>query len=329
MTDRRRSTRAKLLALVLSCIVSLLAVEVGFRLFTKEPWWARIRQEQKPRLGHSVPNVGLRSRDDPSPPAKSPGTYRVMFLGDSFTYGAGVRDAKKVFVHSVQRRLNASLPRGEIERFETFNGGIPGSLTNQWMQLYEKVAPAYDPDMVLAVFFLRDGAGREVASVGLIRGIEEGMNQLVKESFLYRHSYLVRFFRDRHELQQLSDRYLGILRRAYLGEPGQTEEWQRAQANLLSLRDRAKREGRRFAMVIFPVLLQLDESYPLRGIIDVLEKFCRANEIPVLSLLPRYMGMDAPSLWVSQFNQHPNERGHEIAADGILEFVEKLLDSDR
>ena len=91
----------------------------------------------------------------------------------------------------------------------------------------------------------------------------------------------------------------------------------------------AEREGRRFAMVIFPILLQLNESYPLNDVVDTLEQFCAQNGIPVRSLLPRFTGMDAPSLWVSKYDQHPNVRAHAVATDGIVEFVEELLARDR
>jgi hypothetical protein len=36
-------------------------------------------------------------------------------------------------------------------------------------------------------------------------------------------------------------------------------------------------------------------------------------------------GKNAADLWVSPANQHPNARGHEIAANSILPFLGQLL----
>jgi hypothetical protein len=43
------------------------------------------------------------------------------------------------------------------------------------------------------------------------------------------------------------------------------------------------------------------------------------------SLLSTYLGRDAPSLWVSTFNQHPNEHGHALAAESIYGFLEPII----
>lgn len=331
--DGRRSVlyRSRLAKLLLLCFSSLLTVtcfEIGFRLVPNTPWWERIVEEQKPPPRSDLPkNIRIIVRHDPFPRPKVPGAYRILFLGDSFTVGSGVRDRSKIFVRLVEQHLNATKPAPGIDRFDVFNGGIGGSLTHHWVELFEQVSSKYDldADLVVAVFFMRDGAGQEATSRGLIRGIEEGMNSLKEESLLYRHSHMYRYFRNRRQLRILSDRYLGILRRSYFGETHETTEWQRAQENLLWLRDETERQGGRFAMVIFPVLIQLNENYPLADVDEVLAQFCRSNGIPVTSLLPDFLNRDAPSLWVSLYNQHPNEEGHAIAAAGISRFLEELI----
>jgi hypothetical protein len=44
--------------------------------------------------------------------------------------------------------------------------------------------------------------------------------------------------------------------------------------------------------------------------------------VPVVDLLPSFLGLDDRSLWVHQTNQHPNETGHAIAAREIFDFLE-------
>ncbi|MFH0946953.1 MAG: SGNH/GDSL hydrolase family protein [Planctomycetota bacterium] len=311
-----------------SVLIACLLLEAGFRLIRTEPWYERVAQAQKRAEGVRYPVGDLASiqlRKMPPRTPKAPGTYRILFLGDSFTYGSGVEDGSKVFVDLVAQRLNSGAKRPGIRKYETFNGGMPGSMTRHWVQLLKKMANSFQPDMVVGVFFLRDGADPEITSVHLVREIEEGMNRLAERSLLYRYSHMYRFFRQRSEFKTVSREYLDAIQRAYVGAPEQTREWQLARENLLWIRQQALLSGSRFAMIVFPVLLDLDEDYPLRGVCDILQRFCELNEIPVLSLLPAFMNRDASELWVSLYDQHPNEEGHAIAAEAVLPFLESLL----
>ena len=71
---------------------------------------------------------------------------------------------------------------------------------------------------------------------------------------------------------------------------------------------------------MFPVLAGLDDDYPFTDICDLLLEFAAREQMPSLSLLPAFSGRHGPDLWVSPFDQHPNETAHAIAADAILAF---------
>jgi hypothetical protein len=38
-----------------------------------------------------------------------------------------------------------------------------------------------------------------------------------------------------------------------------------------------------------------------------------------------FIGQDAPSLWVSPTDQHPNEKGHAVAADILFPYVRDIV----
>jgi hypothetical protein len=329
---RKRCSPARRLGLRLaiagaSVAAGLALVEVAFRVTRGTPWYERVAQEQghpdwvfQTIAGSEIP---LRQPLEDKP--KDIDTYSVLFLGDSVTYGQGITDPSRVFVSLVADRLRAARPVPGVARYQVFNGGIPGSLTQHWCQLFSDTSDRLRPDLVVCVFFLRDGVAG-VSSVGQINDIRQGMADLAAgDSWLFRYSYTYRYFRERRELAELSRRYLGKLRDGYLGGPDQIQEWSLAQKNLLSLRRQTLRRGGRFALVIFPVLFQLDEDYPLKDVCDEIERFCRNQDIPVLSLLPTFMNKNAPSLWVSPFDPHPNERGHALAAEAIDGFLERLI----
>jgi hypothetical protein len=308
----------RLVAVSVSLLVTAVIVEIGFRVTAREPWYERLEEEQHDAfvVKQSVGEERFRLREALDRPPKEPGSYRILFLGDSFTYGAGVEDASRIFPSLVVAKLNEG-----GSRYELFNGGIPGSRTPAWVKLFQAAVGPYEPDLVVTVFFLRDGTRGVGGSRGAIRKIGKRMAELSEESWLFRHSRTYRYFRERRAQQELSREYLKAMHDGYLGEPEQTAEWERAQANLLAIRDEAEGRGAKFALVVFPVLFALGPDYPLEDVCLEIERFADEQGIPVLSLLPAFRGRHAPSLWVSPLDQHPNEQAHALAAEAITEFI--------
>lgn len=331
-SSKIRLARAALL--LASLAVAALLAEVVLRATWTVPWWEQLRAEQTGAIEGVHPErnkpttwpVGehqLPLRQEPTAEPKPPGTHRTLFLGDSFTYGLAI-DPPDTFVGRIEHALNERPPLPGVARYEVWNGGIPGSLTTAWRALLAEFGEAYQPDLVVAVFFLRDGVAG-VTTMGQIDAIRDEMQRLTRESFLFRHSYLHRYLRSRAEQRALSDRYLGQLRAGYLGSDAEQAEWWNARSQLLWLRKESRKLGAGFALVIFPMLYGLDDDYPLADVVDAIEDFAVEKHIPVFSLLPAFQGQDAARLWLSPFDQHPNRAGHAIAADALLPFLEDRI----
>lgn len=305
-----------------SLLLTAVLGEIGFRLAASEPWYLELEAEQAEAVpSQSIGGQHFGTRPAPKPSAKQPGSYRILFLGDSFTYGSGIADVARIFPSLVVARLNELGARPAGRKYELFNGGIPGSLTDRWVRLFQAAVEPLEPDLVVAVFFLRDGTKGVGGSGDLIREIGAEMAALSRTSWFFRSSHAYRFFRERSAQRELSRRYLGGMREAYLGAPEQTGEWRNAQANLRTIRDEIERRGGEFALVVFPVLFELGADYPLAGVCEEIERFARQHGIRVHSLLPAFLGRDASTLWVSPLDQHPNEVAHALAADSITEFL--------
>jgi hypothetical protein len=71
----------------------------------------------------------------------------------------------------------------------------------------------------------------------------------------------------------------------------------------------------------------LDDECPLHPIHEKVRKASESVDIPYLDLIPAFEGYDYADLWVHGSDQHPNEIGHEIAAEAMANFLidEKLL----
>lgn len=317
---------ASALALVLaSLLVTFSVAELVARWLYQEPWTHALvgaTAQSEVRFPDQHGPHGL--RDDAYAEPAAPGVARILLLGDSFTYGSGVARRDATFPELLEASLPGVVPFGAVE---VLNGGVPGSLTGEWVALYDRVATSFDPDLVLAVFFLRDGTLTHTMG-GFFDPIRKKITLRNAGSALYQTSYLFRTFRDRADNRTIGESYGRAIQHSYLGSVEETAEWQRAQANLVALRDRARAAGSAFGLVIFPILVALDDSYPFRDVIHAIETFGTREEIATLSILPAFIGHDASSLWVSQIDQHPNEAGHAIAAAAISAFASRFLNDD-
>ncbi len=327
-TVRAGSPRRKLrtpLALLLGVLCAVSVLEIVARLCHEAPWYERLESEQTARpIRWRRNQYGLRGPDHAGPRLAT--TRRVLLIGDSFTFGEGVEDGALIFPAVLERELNDGPRPAGVERVEILNGGIPGSHSQEWVDLWAKVGAAFAPDVVVVVFFLRDGS-RVSAKKGFFDPIRKDIVLRNRDSRLYQSSYAFRMLRDRLDRAHVERLYADAIGAAYFGDESQTEEWRNAQANLAKLRDLARAQGATFGFVVFPILVELNEDYPFRPVCELLVDFAEENGMPTLDLLPAFLGQDGPDLWVAPLNQHPNPAGHAIAARALLPFLRGLLES--
>lgn len=148
-----------LLSVLVSCVLALLVLEGGLRLlpafrpqdsvneFHPELGWVKQpnavveRSTAELDVTFEINSHGL--RDDEGPIAKSPNTFRVMALGDSFVLGYTV-DRNELFVDQLEHWWNA-----EHRRVDVINAGTEGYSTDQEVLWFERYGVAYEPDLVL------------------------------------------------------------------------------------------------------------------------------------------------------------------------------------
>ena len=89
-------------------------------------------------------------RDRPHPLEKAPGTFRVVCLGDSVTFGYGFTRAES-WPHALQDQVDARGPGVEV-----LSVALPGWSTRQERYAYERIARRYRPDAVVLAVVLND-----------------------------------------------------------------------------------------------------------------------------------------------------------------------------
>ena len=149
----------KITAVILSILLCLICMEIVVRVFDLSP--PRMAQ-MDPILGHryipgqSMVNqygvsvqIGDHGFRGPAPvKTKKPGTYRVIFLGDSFVHALGV-PYEDVFFNLIGQQFKA-----ENKPVEVIGLGVEMYGTVDEYMLYRHVARHYRPDLVVLCFYV-------------------------------------------------------------------------------------------------------------------------------------------------------------------------------
>ena len=105
--------------------------------------------------GHPIENnrYGFREREFASP--KPPGAYRIMVLGDSFTWGAGLAVDER-YTSVAETLLNDSPTYPPPRRFEILNFGVFGIPTTRQKDILEEYRTVVEPDLIVVGFCFND-----------------------------------------------------------------------------------------------------------------------------------------------------------------------------
>jgi len=91
---------------------------------------------------------GFRGKKEYSP--EKDVDLRILFLGDSFTYGQGVND-EDTFVHLTEKNLTS-----DTFSVEAINAGNQGKGTDYALRAFQIYGPTFKPDFTVLVFFSND-----------------------------------------------------------------------------------------------------------------------------------------------------------------------------
>jgi len=239
---------------------------------------------------------------------KAAETFRIAVLGDSFTFGEGVK-WEDTFVKRLERLLAA----GAGSEVEVLNFGVSGWTSKSEVRFLEQAGLDFEPDLVLVVYVLNDTKYLPRLEVW------EGFRAAYEPEGVLRHSYFASWVYARVARHVHGQRYVEALVEGALEQRGR---WEKMLSELQAGKRIAAEAGAGYAVVIFPFMYRLDDSYPFAVIHRMVEAALREDGIPVLDLFPAFEGESYTRLWVHPSDQHPNDRAHEIAARAIGEFLE-------
>lgn len=237
---------------------------------------------------------------------KAPDTRRVIILGDSFTFGEGVK-----FEHTFSYRLEKVLNQHSAWPVEVLNFGTSIWGTSDEINYFEQAGIDFEPDLVILVYVLNDAD-----YAGGLDLWDNFRNEYENRDLKY--SYLVSYFYATFKRQVYGQQYIDELLDSAMREQF---KWADSLNYLLKGRRLAEVIGAKYAVVVFPFMYELNEKYPFRPLHLMLSQYCASNDITSLDLFEAFQGEAYTTLWVHPSDQHPNERGYQIAADAIAEFI--------
>jgi lysophospholipase L1-like esterase len=244
--------------------------------------------------------LGFRNR--PLSP-KSPDQRRILFLGDSVTFGWGVR-GEDTFCSQLELDL-----RRKGLNVEAINSGVSGYNTYQELGVLEKYGDLLKPDLVVLVYVDNDVDPEANPTAASERRMPEPWRNPFGSM-----AYLIRKTRLYMMVLHLGPVLVsGVGTSIDRGSPG----WQRSMDSLLQMA--AYCETRKIAFITFHFrMLPNPQSDALNTEISAIAE---RQHFQFGDVLPWFEHKNVDRLTNSFIDSHPNAEGHRILADGMARFL--------
>jgi lysophospholipase L1-like esterase len=262
---------------------------------------------------------GLRERELPL--EKPPGTRRVVFLGDSVTFGAGVEDDEP-FPRLLENGINGD-GAGPIQ---SVNTGVVGYNSIQELARLEQAGLPYQPDVVVQTFVVND----LLETFSIFDHQYEPTGALAETKvWLRRNSYLYRF------VQQMYWRLGQELRRSREGPTEPLRKRDRLEERLATLSETvavSRANGATFLLVLYPDNLTDPVSPGPTGerltVREELERFAARQRVPLVDLTEALGDVRDPRARKYRLKEdpHPSPEGHRVIAEALRDPLVNALD---
>ena len=237
---------------------------------------------------------------------KPPGVRRIAFVGDSFTYGWGIKRLEDRFPD----RIQAMFDRRERGQVEVMNVAKPGWDTGAELQPVADMIDVYGADEVVLCYVPNDIEKLLPSDAGFdpISPPEPTVVNLSSSCLLdyfYRRTILPRVPTVRGYHDWLAEGF---------ADP---EIWRRHQEQFFAIVRECRAKNVTLRVVLLPFLQTGGEKFQPGALHATLRGFFESQGVPVIDLLPTIEGRDRRALMVNACDAHPNERANALFADTI------------
>lgn len=233
---------------------------------------------------------------------------RVAVLGDSTTFGYGVRDDES-YPAVLETMLNN---RDKPKRYQTLNFGVAGYSTKEEAVVLEHKAMAFEPDAVVIGYNLNDPDGEHAK--------EPLYNNFAPPEW-WRHFHLTRYFVETLRQRRIQKIGNGNPLR-YWHAPG-SSNWAIVEDGFARIAEIAGEAEIPVVVVIFTAGAPKKDAelYELKDIHAQVAAEAKKNGFAVIDTSPVFSALQAEGKKTQLPHQHPNVLGQRAAADAIAKYM--------
>jgi lysophospholipase L1-like esterase len=310
---RPPSAVANGLAILLAIALVVVVGEVALRALggVRYGGWGDPASIHSVKKQYYANSRGLRDREFDY--ERAPNEFRILCLGDSFTWGQMV-PANAAYPKVIERTLGQE--RHDGRRYVVINAGQLGWGTVDEAKWFEREGSLYRPQVVIVGFFLNDPETRHYEIKPLLPVSFE--RHLTKSYFYFFLKYRIHLLRVRLGLADSYEEYL-----EGLYGPG-SSEWRSCENALAEIDEQAHAIHAKTLVVILPEI-QDWSCYRFGPAHEAVKQACQARDIPVVDLLDAFRGSGEGwrELRVGPHDDHPSKEGHRIIAREIALALER------
>ena len=369
-----KNKTAKDIALVLSSLIfCFLAIEIGVRIFCRDnfkylPHPKGLYENDRKRgykLNRNFKGVFLDSENKYVAKAetnsfgfrdyeygdKKENTFRILVLGDSFIFGAGV-EMEDTYSKQLENILRS---QSKKIKYEVINTGVLGYGTDQEYYLLEEWIDRLKPDLVIIGFYIENdvedvmigGLNHYTVKDGYLFDLYRHNKKEIKKNYFEKYSRAYEFIENRvnnlltkiglknnssgslelpldmkfylkkypPELEMATNKTKGFLK----GIDFLAKRW-RGKSLILLIPDKDQiwkgiwiEELRRYK--------ENPDNYSMTRLNDELVNFAEENKIPLLDLLPFQREYEKKNDIFLPGDPHWNKEGHKFAAKTTYNFL--------
>jgi len=248
-------------------------------------------------------------------PAKQPGEFRIVVVGDSFTFGPGVE-----YEHLYTSLLGSRLARAHPQ-VKVINLAVEGYNIIQYDAVLEEVGLELKPDLVLLAMFpvndfeMDDYDHHRRLAAGETVKLPWYLSFYVYRAYLYRIPDLA---------QKVASK---VLQRAHPQAAGGPDVgWDRNVAALKHIHVLTLANGVPLTVALLPHTKGFETQ---RRIFGRVEEVCAAEHLECLDLLESFRGLGVRdgALVLNAIDSHPNDEYHRLMAGQLAARLEPRIAS--
>jgi lysophospholipase L1-like esterase len=258
-------------------------------------------------------------------------TYRIIILGDSYTFGWGVP------IENTYPKVLESLLKEKIYPIQVINAGIFGYNTQQEVLFFKKELLKLKPDLVIIGFFILN----DTLPQGAIP-----MHPFAKHYESYWHSWFIEFIKSRINRfinrkiandtgcrAKQGDFYPIKVKIANPCEIPDEEKfqdnflgWKRCKEALYEIKQLSVKDNFGLYLIILPDFSRDFVNYKLAPMHKKVKEYAESIGIEASDFYQYFKGMNNIQLQNLEFKDgHPNNDGHRIIAEGLFLELKELI----